>query len=68
LGCGANLAKQFVAINNTGHKLATVHIPIVNFTVVNVSVIHLTQSIDDSRHQLKHDPDHHYPNYADLKR
>jgi hypothetical protein len=81
LGCGANFAKQFVA-NNTRHKLAavnlsivniavvnfTVNIAVVNFTVVHLTVVHLTNPVDDSRHQLKHDPDHHDANHADLKR
>jgi len=67
LGCGANFAKQFVA-NNTGHKLAAVNLSIVNISFVNFAVVHLTNPIDDSRHQLKYDPDHHDANHADLKR
>jgi hypothetical protein len=53
LGCGANLAKQFVTINNTGHKFATVHTSIVNFSVVNLAVVDISivdfiRPIDDS--------------------
>jgi hypothetical protein len=56
LGCGANLAKQLAAINNTGRKLA------------NISIIHLTEpAAGDSRYQLKHDPDHDHANHAELK-
>jgi len=68
LGCGANLAKQFFAINNTGHKLATVHFSIVNLAVVDISIVDFTRPVDDSRHQLNDYPNHHDPNHADLIR
>jgi hypothetical protein len=42
LGCGANFAKQLIAINNTGYKFATVHISIVNFSFFNFAVANLS--------------------------
>ena len=54
---GANLA-QHAAVNNTGHKLATVY----------NSIINLTQpATRDSRYQFDHDADHDHANHSDLK-
>jgi hypothetical protein len=54
MGSGANLA-QHAAVDNTGHKLATIHISIINFT----------QSA--TRYQLDHDANHDHTNHSDLK-
>jgi hypothetical protein len=80
LGCGANLAKQLVAVNNTGYKLATIHISIINFAVVGIAFVNFIRSVDvisifdfirpvnESRYQLNDNPDHDDPNHPDLKR
>jgi hypothetical protein len=80
LGRGANLAKQLVAVNNTGHKLATVHISIINFAVVGIAFVNFIRSVDvisifdfirpvnESRYQLNDNPDQHDTNHPDLKR
>jgi len=57
MGRGANLA-QHAAVDNTGYKLATVHISIINFT---------QPATRYSRYQLNHDADHDHANHADLK-
>ena len=54
MGRGANLA-QHATVDNTGHKLATVHISIINFTQ------------PATRYHLDHDADHDHANHADLK-
>ena len=58
MGSGANLA-QHAAVDNTGNKLATVHISIINLT---------QPATRYSRYQLNHDADHDHANYPDLKR
>ena len=57
MGCGTNLA-QHAAVDNTGHKLATIHISIINLTQPATS---------DSRYQFNHDADHDHANHSDLK-
>jgi hypothetical protein len=54
MGRGANLA-QHAAVDNTGHKLATVHISIINFTQ------------PATRYQFDDHPDHDHANHPDLK-
>jgi hypothetical protein len=57
MGRGANLA-QHAAVDNTGYKLATVHISIINLT---------QPATRDSRCQLIHDANHDHANHSDLK-
>jgi len=55
MGSGANLT-QHAAVDNTGNKLAT----------VNISIINLTQPA--TRYQLNHHADHDHADNSDLKR
>ena len=64
MGSGANLT-QHAAVNNTGNKLATVHISIINFTQ---PATHNTQPATcGSRYHFDHDSDHNHANHSDLK-